>query len=161
MIDSKVVEDLKLSILREFASVPVPEANKIAVENDWDAESINDDFSNFLEKPVDVLVLEEHAQSLAALTPDAFVFFLKDYLLHALDYSNCSSDFMQNLIFRLGSVEINDKYWAERIKLFSSPQAKVVSDFCSFLIKLMPESENFLKEHLEIAIMVWNKVANR
>lgn len=86
-----------------------------------------------------------------------FSFFIKDYLVYALDHPD--SELTEHLVYRLGSVDVTEEYWEERIKLFTSGQAKLISGFCSSLKEMLPETEGVLKEHLERAIGIWSKAA--
>jgi len=157
-----MIRDLKDRISRAFEQMKPPQKNDIAEAADWDAVAINKDFSLFLNKPVDASVLERHEKSLSALTPRAFVFFLKDYMLYTLDHlheiESTEFELVDILIYRLADLKVNDGYWVDRLKLLTSEQVKVILDFCYYLEEQMPEIESFLKQCLKKAIVAWGKV---
>lgn len=153
------IDDLSSRISKNFDGVDAPRSNDIADVGDWDFESINNDFRQFLNVSVSRSVLERHPKSLPALTPRAFVFFLKDYMRYALD--NIDSELTEHLIYRLAALDPKKKFWAERIVLFTSEQSRVISEFCSFVMELMPEEEKSLKEHLSKAAVTWGKAGGR
>lgn len=150
------IDDLSSRISKSFDRVDAPRPHDIAYVNDWDFESIYDDFRQSLNKPLNKSALDRHPKSLSALKPKAFVFFIKDYMRYALD--NIDSELTEYLIYRLVSVDLENRYWQERIELFTSEQIKVISDFCTYLMEVMPEEEDYLIELLERAAVTWAKL---
>jgi hypothetical protein len=142
---------LKERIALAFAAVKAPE--EIAVRSDWDSKQIAKDFAPYIKQSVPAQVLESHAKSLPAFTPRAFAFFLKDYLLYAVDHP--PSELTENLIYRLGSAKEGQPYWAERVCLFSNEQRNVVAGVCDFLMEQLPRPEKVLREDLQRASSFW------
>jgi hypothetical protein len=147
-------EELRLEISRAFENVDPPAPDEIAVENDWDAECIDSDFSPYLTESPPCELLYEHASSLAALTPRAFLFFLKDYLRCAM--LDQDSDLGDTLIYRLSAANLDEPYWRERLSLFSSSQRLVVVKYAAYTLKRLRVCDVYLAELLRDIEIFWS-----
>lgn len=156
---TRTSEETKERIASAFSHVKAPSAERIAVGSDWDAEAIAKAFSPFLAKRVPASTLESHAKSLPAFAPEAFLFFLKDYLRYSLDHPN--TELTEHLIYRLSSVKPSEPYWAERLRLFSDEQRQAITAHCEVLRRKLPKTEAALRKHLEDAIRAWSEKPKR
>jgi hypothetical protein len=147
------ISAIEAEILTAFANVRAPGRVDVADPSDWDADSIAEDFSQWLERPVPSWLLEKHAKSLPALTPRAFVFFLKDYLLYSLAHPN--SELTEHLIYRLSSAKKDDPYWTPRLDLLSTKQIKAVAMSCEFFKEQLPAVEVVLRQKSDEAMEAW------
>src|SRR5688572_18806945 len=115
---------LKNRIDLAFSDLDIPEAEKIAEYDDWDRDSINNDFSKFLNTDfIPNKILEIHSKSLPALSPIAFIFFLKSYLKYAIEQPE--SELAEHLIYRFSALDSND-YWLPRLNLMKNDMLFVV-----------------------------------
>ncbi len=160
-------KNFKDRIVEEFSIAELPEKGNISESTYWDAEDVNEDFSLYIEKPIDSSVLEKHSLSFAAFRPKAFVFFLKDFMLYTLEHLEAifvtDCELIDNLIYRLTALNVDDSYWQDRIKLLNSGQIKVILEFLNFLKEELPkqqsyQAEDYLMECLDEAILAWKKV---
>ena len=149
MDEKKFIEE----IFHEFILTIKPVAGAISHVSDWDSEAIEHDFSTWLEQPVPDDVLIEHAKSLPAFTPKAFVFFLKDYLIYGLRYPD--SELAEHLIYRLSAANQEEDYWKQRLLLLSARQKEIIAVWCECMIKKLSNEEIFLREKLVQASQFW------
>lgn len=136
-------DDLKCAIEAAFTNMATPEINQMAEWNDWDKECIDRDFLGLLNrkfKSDDILPL--HAKSLPALTPKAFVFFLKDYLNYSID--NPFSELAEHLIYRFNEIDPSDEYWRLRLDLITNDILSIIIDCLSFIRDRLPEESEYL-----------------
>jgi hypothetical protein len=148
------IEDVKAIVSAAFVNTAPPRDTEIAEAADWDADAITRDFAPWLDRPVPASVLEQHAKSLPALTPKAFAFFLKDYLLYSLDHLN--SELTEYLIYRISSVEHDNPYWAARLELLSPTQREAIASYCDLLKERLSPVEGVLHEQLGEASRAWS-----
>lgn len=132
---------------------------KIAVAGDWDEEEINKDFSPFIKGYVDFNVLENHAKSLPALSEKAFVFFLKDYLIYAIN--NIDSELTDNLVYRLSALDMTEQYWKERVIHLTAEQLSIISEVLSFIKKFNNEKNEYFSSVIEKALFLWDELRVR
>ncbi len=134
-----------------FKNVEPPKADQIANPNDWEFESITDNFSKMLVTKPSFKLIEWHHDSLPALKPQAFHYFIKYYLIFALKYSD--SDTEENVVYHLSSVDPKSKFWSKRLTLFSHEQKKSI---CLFLKYTQSGEEyEFYNQELIDAMSYW------
>lgn len=146
------LDTLRKEVAVAFAAASPPLPDRIAEDTDWDAGDITESFKAFLDAPVTDEVLKNHAKSLPGLAPEAFVFFLKDYLSYGI--ANPTTEVAENLIYRLSSTDPANPYWRERLKLMSLAQKQAVINCCSYLLE--QATEGVLRRSLEDALRVWS-----
>jgi hypothetical protein len=154
------MDNLKSQIIKEFSKATPPNVEEIAVDDDWDKESIDNDFSDFLDKPVETSVLEEHAHALEALAPTAFVFFIKDYMIYTIEniheIESTEYETMDCLIDQLVDLKTDDDFWIDRLKILTTGQKKIILDFLIHIKSKLPDTEDQLIELVEEAISKWS-----
>jgi hypothetical protein len=131
----------------------------IAKKDDWDAEEINKDFSVYRAGYVDFRILDDHAKSLPALSAKAFVFFLKDYLIYAIN--NIDSELTDHLVYRLSDLNLSEPYWKERVGFLSVEQLRVINEVLSFIKVSIPEKEEYFNSVVDTAINLWGALQNQ
>ena len=158
------INELSRRIISEFSTARPPKSNEIALENDWDADAINYDFSKFLLRPVDESILENHDKSLAGFTPEAFAYFVKDYMLYTINHideiESAENELIEHMIFRFSNLDTNDKDWQEIIRILTPRQIGVILEFLKFLKKELLAMKNnvdpdYYLECLDVAITAW------
>ncbi|WP_039918577.1 DUF6714 family protein [Cellvibrio mixtus] len=137
-----------------FMNCPCPK--KIAMIDDWNEEEINKDFSPFIKGYVDSHVLENHAKSLPALTAQAFAFFLKDYLVYAIN--NVDSELTDNLVYRLSALDLSEQYWKERVSYLTIDQLSVIGETLNFIKMYNNEENEYFNSLIEKTIFLWNEL---
>lgn len=152
--------NFKKRFLTEFSVVDAPSSSEIALDGDWDASCINRDFKPFINKPVDDDILNKHSKSLVAFSEKAFVFFLKDYILYAVNHP--SSELTEYLIYRLSDLDSSKSYWNTRIKLMSEAQLLLIIEALMTIKNSLNSREDFLRNKVDEAITLWSaEVENR
>lgn len=151
---SQSKEDLKGRVVSAFLSCPPPQEDEL-VEDDWDAASIRSAFSPYLQSALPAPVVEANAKSLPALKPKAFRYFLRDYLLYALEHFD--SAVSEYLIFRLHDLDPDEEYGRERLVLFSKEQKDAIADCCEWFLQNSPVEERYLRKVLAESVLRWRQ----
>lgn len=137
-----MINALKHKINMVFSNLDIPESGKIAEPYDWDRDCINNDFSEFLYKDaIPNKVLENHSKSLPALSPIAFILFLKSYLNYAIEHPE--SELAEHLIYRFSEIDSSD-YWELRLKLMKNDMLSVVIDCLWYVRENLPKDNGYL-----------------
>ena len=84
---------------------------------------------------IDSRFVEQHADSLAALTPEGLHTLLPAYLLHSLRHPY--SDATEKLIFHLSPDDPDSDYWRHRLDGFSTTQKAAVAKFLRYMTKAL------------------------
>ena len=124
---------LKSTIGKAFSNVSPPSATCIAYRSDWNYEDITQCFSEYLDKPLPDEVMEQHGDSIAALLPDAFRYFIGQFALHCV--RNPRSDAVDYVISNVETLErqISTDYYRDRIKKLSPEQLSALEELINFL----------------------------
>jgi hypothetical protein len=87
---------------------------------------------------------------LPALTPIAFIFFLKKYLNYAIE--NPRSELAEHLIYRFSEID-SDDYWKCRLSLMTNDIFAVVIDCLLFIKNSLPEENQYLIDSASRSIL--------
>ena len=145
-------EDLKSRVRSAFSTCTPPHEDEL-VEDDWDASRIRADFAPYLRATLPPAIVEAHANSLPALKPRAFLYFLRDYLLYGLDHID--SAVSEYLIFRLHELDWDEAYGRDRLSMFSKTQRDTVADCCEWFLDNSPDREMYIRKLLREAVVKW------
>jgi hypothetical protein len=146
MQDKETVIILRKKIQRCFAGVSLPDKNKIAECQDWEAEHLNKTFDKLDWKKLDRSVVESNLV-LPLFSPQAFHYFLPAYLLHSLDDSFDNLTVREHTIITLSPGKedaASMSFYLERFRLFTEPQMNTVIEFLDW-VRNHPQGYIFYK----------------
>lgn len=125
--------ELRKLIADAFSGAGPPAADKIAYPNDWDYDCIARDLGAYLDDPPPDKVIENHAKSLSALLPHAFVFFLPFYMAYSIDHPE--SEVTDVLVSNLHSATTSTAdYWKSRLEPLTRRHREAICAFLKFQV---------------------------
>jgi hypothetical protein len=124
---------LRALIRQSFRDVKPPARDDIAVKHDWDYEAIVTELGAHTQDSVPREVLEEHAKSLAALTPRAFCYYLPAYMSFSVE--EIESEVTDILLSELHSAT-NPQYkrWKEYLEQLGPAHRKAICKYVKYVI---------------------------
>lgn len=133
-------QDLINNIIKLLPDFPVDETKLLVEIEGWEYEDVVKSILQFSgcfnnEYRTNILclegVLEYHADSLPAFTPDGFHCMLKYYLLYSINRP--LSDVSDYVVFHLSGIRKNSKYWQDRLKVFSVDEKEIIIYFLGYM----------------------------
>jgi hypothetical protein len=156
-------ENLKQTIAEAFADVPAPADDRIAKCSRPECDEcagIRWGFKQLTHDLVRPYELEYHHGALPLLFPEAFHYFISDYMCYSVEHP--ISQVAEFTRYSLAPTDYDD-FWRERFLAFSAPHKQAVIAFLEFLraqeIEGDDEDHWKYKDSIDDGIKIWKSIA--
>jgi hypothetical protein len=157
------VETLKQKIAQAFADAPQPSEDRIAKCSKPECDEcagIRWGFKRLTHDLIRPYELEYHHSALPLLFPEAFHYFISDYMCYSIEHpDSLVASFTRQSLGEAGV----DEFYMERFRLFTARQREPVIAFFEFLrsqeIEGDDQDNREYQEKIDADIKIWKELA--